>query len=355
MKTRGQHTLTEITTQPEAWAEALQAFTSTQSALKQAWANLNPKRILFTGCGSTYYLAKIAARLLQGLTGLPAHGCPASEIVLFPAEVLLDPKQTLLVTISRSGTTTETLSAMAKFRQLGGPAIWGITCYPGSPLAQEADLVLPAEAGQEQSLAQTRSFASMLILAQALAAAIAGEDIAPLNLLPALGQSLISQSSSLAERLGARTDDLTQFFFLGSGPQYGLACEAMLKMKEMSLSHSEAFHFLEFRHGPKSMVDEQALVLGLLSPAAFAHEWQVLDEMAALGGQILALTPFAEKTDAHWTINLAPHLPTWARPALYLPFLQLMAYYRAINKGLDPDLPRHLDAVVYLDATALAA
>lgn len=352
MKTKGEHTLTEITTQPEAWADAMRAFTSVQTRLKQAWTTLSPKQVLFTGCGSTYYLAKIAAALLQSLTGVPAQAYPASELVLFTSQVLINPTQTLLVVISRSGTTTETLAAMTKFKRLGGQAIWGITCYPDSPLAQEADLVLPAEAAQEQSLAQTRSFASMLLLAQALAATLAGEAITPLTTLPALGQSLIEQTAPLAETLGQRTD-LSQFFFLGAGPHYGLACEAMLKMKEMSLSHSEAFHFLEFRHGPKSMVDEQSLILGLLSPTAFAPEQQVLAEMALLGGQVLALTPLAEKAKANWTINLASHLPAWARPVLYLPPLQLMAYHRAISKGLDPDLPRNLDAVVFLDVATL--
>jgi glucosamine--fructose-6-phosphate aminotransferase (isomerizing) len=208
-----------------------------------------------------------------------------------------------------------------------------------------------AEAGQEQSLAQTRSFASMLILAQALAAAIAGEDTAPLAMLPALGRSLLDETAPLAEKLGYQSD-LTQFFFLGSGPHHGLACETMLKMKEMSISHSEAYHFLEFRHGPKSMVDGQSLIIGLLSPSAFDPEMQVLAELAAFGGHILGLTPFSEKLNVTWTINLGPNLPAWARPVLYLPTLQLLAYHRAISKGLDPDNPRHLDAVVFLDAAA---
>jgi glucosamine--fructose-6-phosphate aminotransferase (isomerizing) len=348
MSAKGQHTFTEIITQPAAWADALQAFSATESTLKQAWADLRPQQLVFTGCGSTYYLAQIAAALFQGLTGVSARACPASEIILFAPQILSNPAQTLLVAISRSGTTTETLTAIHKFRQLDGAAVWSITCQPQSPLAQETDLVLLAEAAQEQSMAQTRSFASMLILAQALAATLAGEETTPLALLPELGQKLIEQSASLAETLGSRPD-LTQFFFLGSGALYGVACEAMLKMKEMSLSQSEAFHFLEFRHGPKAIVDEQSLIIGLLSATAFTPEQQVLAEMAALGGHVLSLTPISEKIDANWSLNLASHLPTWAKPVLYLPPLQLLAYHRAISKGLDPDNPRHLDPVVFLD------
>jgi glucosamine--fructose-6-phosphate aminotransferase (isomerizing) len=348
----GQHTLTEITTQPEAWADALRAFGILHDTLEKSWRSLCPQRVLFAGCGSTHYLSQTAAFLFQGLTGVPARACPSSEIVLFGPQVLPNPGRTLLVAISRSGTTTETLVAIDRFRQRGGQAVWAITCYPDSPLAQAADLVLPAEAAQEQSIAQTRSFASMLVLVQALAATIAGEDTSPLATLPELGQKLLETSAPLTEEMGSRAS-LDRFFFLGSGPHYGLANEAMLKMKEMSLSYSEAFHFLEFRHGPMSMVNGQALVVGLLSPEAQVHERQVLDEMAALGGQVLALAPLPETGGDPTGRPLPAHLPAWARLVLYLPPLQLMAYHRAIVKGLDPDHPRHLEAVVSLDESSL--
>jgi len=352
METRGQHTLTEINTQPAAWAAALRAFESIQEQVKRAWASQTPQQVLFTGCGSTHYLAQTAAALFQELTGVSARACPASEVVLFASQVLADPRHTLLVAISRSGATTETLEAMSHFRRLGGKAAWGITCNPKSPVAQETEMALLAEAAQEQSIAQTRSFTSMLVLVQALAATLAGQDSGPLAALPELGQALLEQTAPLVETLG-RDPELERYFFLGSGIHYGLANEAMLKMKEMSLSHSEAFHFLEFRHGPKSMVDERSLLIGLLSHRACVPEQQVVDEMAALGAQTLTLgpTPAGRETARH--IFLDRRLPAWATPALYLPPLQLLAYHRAIGKGLDPDNPRHLEAVVHLGATSL--
>jgi len=353
MEIKGQHTRTEILTQPTAWADALRAFAAIKSDLGQAWVSLNPRQVLFAGCGSTYYLAQTAASLFQGLTGVPARAYPSSELVLFGPQVLIDPHHTLLVAVSRSGTTTETLIAMERFRRLSGQAIWSITCHPDSPLAKAADLVLPAEAAQEHSIAQTRSFASMLVLAQAMAAALAGQDVSPLDTLPELGWKLLEQTAPLAQELGI-SDDTDRFFFLGSGPQYGIASEAMLKMKEMSLSHSEAFHFLEFRHGPKSMVNGRTLVVGLLSPQAHAHEQQVLDEMAALGGDNLALAPWPETDGGPRRIHLACHLPAWATPVLYLPPLQLLAYHRAVGKGLDPDHPHNLEAVVFLDESSFS-
>ncbi|HEX9595480.1 MAG TPA: SIS domain-containing protein, partial [Anaerolineales bacterium] len=145
---------------------------------------------------------------------------------------------------------------------------------------------------------------------------------------------------------------LEKFFFLGSGLLYGVACEAMLKMKEMSITQSEAYHALEFRHGPKAMVDDSALVVGLLTRRTFDHEAAVLHEMAAMGGTTLALAP-GTRSAGHITVHLPDDLPEWVMPVLYLPVLQSMAHARAVSKGLDPDNPRNLTAVVRLDRAAL--
>lgn len=347
--THGEYTFTEITTQATAWADALQAFAAMESSLKQAWEKLNPKQVLFIGCGSTYYLSQTAAALFQELTGVLSSARPSSEMIFFPDQILADPSQTLLVTISRSGTTTETLVAIEKFRQLGGKAVWGITCYPDSPQAKACDLVLPAAAAQEKSVAQTRSFASMLILAQMMAATLGGQDTSMAQGLSKIGEQLIDESSLIMVELGKRTD-IDRLYFLGSGFQYGMANEAMLKMKEMSLSHSEAFHFMEFRHGPMSMVTEQALVIGLLSKQVFTHEQKVLDEMKALGGNTLTLSPLSDDENTLQQISLPNDLPVWMMPVLYLPPLQLLAYYRTVSKGLNPDNPRHLEQVITLNA-----
>jgi glucosamine--fructose-6-phosphate aminotransferase (isomerizing) len=124
----------------------------------------------------------------------------------------------------------------------------------------------------------------------------------------------------------------------------------MLKMKEMSLSYSEAYHFLEFRHGPMSMVNRQTLVVGLLSEAALPHEIAVLKDMRALGGRVLAITPVKLPPEAaDYQIVLPKGLTDMERGALYLPALQLLAFYRSLRNGLNPDTPTNLTAVVNLN------
>ena len=347
----GTHTYGEIISQPTAWAEALKVGQGAASQVQELWRTSGASELLFTGCGSTYYLSLSAAALARA-RGLPARAAPASEIWLMPESVTPAMGRSLLVTVSRSGETTETVRALAAFRQAGGRAAALLTCYPQSTLAQQTDISLAIPAAQEESVAQTRSFASMLVLSQLFIGALAGDAGLAQRLkgLPGLGEKLIASYGELASTVGGDLS-LDRFFFLGNGPLYGLAEEAMLKMKEMTLSYSEGYHALEFRHGPKSMVEPGTLVVGLLGDRARTQETALFREMRGLGAQTLVLADQGDASglgEPHHLVRLGSGLPEGERVVLYLPILQLIAFHRAIAKGLDPDRPRNLTAAIIL-------
>src|SRR5690606_28602935 len=342
----GEHTYSEIMSQPSTWRDALQFFASRSAALEALWRGTPADEVIFTGCGSTYYLSQVGAVLFQQLTGVPAQAYPASELVFYP-NYLAD-KTYLLVAVSRSRTTTETGAAARVFREQAKGGVVGIGCYSESDLMQMTDLALDVESARAQSIAQTRSFSSMLVIAQLMAAFLGGQgDAQALAVLPDIGQRLLTEYHQMARQLGENTQ-LQRFFFLGSNTRYGMACEGMLKLKEMSLSYSEAFHTLEFRHGPMSMVNEQSLVIGLLGDTTYEHEAAVLSEMAARGAQVLAIGSH-HPTDWANAVSFGKNVPEWGRPVLYLPVLQLLAFYRALANGQNPDRPTNLEAVVSLD------
>jgi len=249
----------------------------------------------------------------------------------------------LLVAISRSGTTSETVKAVETFKDQGRGDVVVISNYD-EVLSRLADTKIVIEKGQEESVAQTRSFASMYVAASVFCARMAGRGdlIDAMGMLPEAGTSVISNYELFAKELGSNLD-FDRFYFLGSGTRYGLACEVNLKMKEMTLTHSEPFHFLEFRHGPMSMVNENAVLVGMLSDANRAHEAKVLSEMKMLGGTVASLG----ESDAD--IVFKSEIPESVRGVLYLPVLQLMAFYRSVAKGLNPDRPKNLTAVVQLN------
>jgi len=343
----GNHTYREILSQGEAWTASL-AEVDLRAGELTPWLRRPRAEVLFTGCGSPHYLSLAAAAIYQSLTGVRARGVPASELWLFP-DSALPAEPSLLIAVSRSGETTEMLRATEMYRTRGGGEWLAITCYPESALARRAPQVLAAKRAEEQSIAQTRSFTSMLVLSQAVAGLAAGRDdyVAALHTLGDRAGRLLRAYEPLARSLAERPQ-LTHFVFLGSGPNFGLACEAMLKMKEMSLSPSEAFHFLEFRHGPKSVVGPGTLIVGLLSESARRQEAAVLADMRALGATILAVAESPDGLPADEAVELRSGVDDLARGALFLPVLQLLAYHRAIVKGLDPDRPAQLDAVVRL-------
>ncbi len=330
-------TYDEIKSQTQAWAQAIQLVP--RASLPSA---ADYEQVIFTGCGSTYYLSLAAAALYQELTGRAARGVPGSELWL-NSRTIATTGRTLLVAVSRSGTTTETLQAVSNFRSEYRGEVIAISNYQ-EKLAGLSDVSIIVEAGQEQSVAQTRSFASMYVAAVALSACMAGHDplLAAMQALPDAGGRLMERYEPLAQQLG-KDLQLDRFYFLGSGIRYGLACELNLKMKEMTLTHSEPFSFLEFRHGPMSMVNDHTLVAGLLSEANAGAEGKVLEEMEKLGAQVLSVGP------AHADVNFMCDMPESVRGVLYLPVLQLAAFYRSLAKGLNPDRPTNLTAVVKLD------
>jgi glucosamine--fructose-6-phosphate aminotransferase (isomerizing) len=343
-------TLQEILSQPTAWKAVLQELERQAATLRSHWRPEGTQEVIFTGCGSTYYLSRSAAEIFKGETGALVSAYPASDVYLFPDIVLAKGASRTLVTISRSGKTSETLRAADQFHSRDTGPVFAITCYEESPLVKKASVSFIAREAHEKSVAQTRSFSSMLVAAQGLAALLAGRPLSKRFLqLPVLGADLISSHHELSRRLGS-DPAIERFFFLGSGPLYGLACEAMLKMKEMSLSYSEAFQFLEFRHGPMSMVNKDTLIVGLLSEVAFEHEARLLADMRKLGAKIFAVTPIElSKDQVDYQVALPGGLSDLERGALYLPLLQLLAFYRSVSKGLNPDKPINLTAVVNLN------
>lgn len=344
------HTLQEIESQPQVWRITLMEMRKHQASLEAYLSRCAFSRIFVTGCGSTYYLARSTASFLSLYTPYPVKALPASEAWLLDGS--LPSPGTLLLAVSRSGTTTETLRAVEKFRSTGEGSVVVITCYPDSPLAAMGDFVLSAEAAQELSVVQTRSFTSMYLLASAFAYTLGNQAglLAEMDRLPGLLEDLILDYGDWPLEW-ADLQRYQKLFFLGSGPNYGLACEAMLKVKEMSLSWAEAYHTLEFRHGPMSLVDENTLVVGLISESMRRHEIEVLADLQKLGSSVV-LCDAGQTEGIGWVPEYHVHAHSrvneWQLGLLVLPLMHRLGYHRAFIKNLNPDIPTNLRAVIEL-------
>jgi glucosamine--fructose-6-phosphate aminotransferase (isomerizing) len=353
MTESGKHSLHEIGTQQASWQSAIEQTLARQSELEQLFVRNAGNDLVFTGCGSTHYLAQFAAPYFQSVTGRRCRAVPSSELLLQTDTVATPDERPLIVALSRSGATSETIMAVEKMRARGSDALT-ISCYADTPLAAASSLTVDIPEGREESFAQTRSFAGMLVAVQCLAALVAGDArlLGELRQLPSLGPDLI-QRAQQATQPWATTDSYQRITYLGSGPLYGLANEATVKMKEMALSLAEGYHFMEFRHGPMSLVDHDHLVVGLVSESTQAYELAVLQDLRERHAHVLVVANRDDLEIGGWddVFFLNSPLSERASSVLYLPFVQYLACQRACWRGLNPDRPRNVVMSIQLRGT----
>jgi glucosamine--fructose-6-phosphate aminotransferase (isomerizing) len=349
----GAHSLAEILSQPQFWGRCLDALERKGSLAEIRQPFRSAREWLFVGCGSSYYIALSAAAAWSSITGNRARAIPASELLLFPEIVLAGSADLAAVVISRSGRTSEAVRAAQVLEREKNIRVLAVTGTPDQPLEQIATATLPLLPCDEQSTVMTRSFTSMLIGLQYLAACEANNPalLHSFSRLPRLAQKAMdSLHPRVRDFVAAR--QFADYVCLGQGPLYGLACETALKVNEMSVSYAQNFHTLEFRHGPKSIVGPETLVVFLLSEQGYDAECDVLQEVKGLGGTTLAVTNRADKrarSVSDLLIELDFELPELVRLAPHIFAGQLTGLYTGLKKGLDPDNPRHLSRVVVLD------
>ncbi|MGH9502370.1 MAG: SIS domain-containing protein [Terriglobales bacterium] len=347
----GVHSLAEILSQCTCWNACLAALRQTGQLQKIADSFAGATEWLFVGCGSSYYVALAAAATMTSLTGLRARAIPASEILLYP-NLVLAAETYVPVLISRSGQTSEVVAA-AEMLEARGIRSLAITCAAGQLLERLATHTIVLSGADEKSMVMTRSFTSMLLALQALAGVVAG-DAGFVDSLYAMPESAAPFLPSLPERIRGFVDAhrFADYVYLGQGPFYGLACEGALKITEMSVSYAQSFHTLEFRHGPKSIVGPETLLVFLLSDSGYQAECETLEEMKALGATTLVVANRADsraRGAADLLVELPLDLPEMARLASCLFAAQLLGLYTGLKKGFDPDSPRNLSRVVLLD------
>lgn len=339
------HIEREIRSQGQAWRAALEAVADRSDALSKLLTRARGREARFLGSGSSYYLG-VAAAPAWGRVGWTARALPSAEQLLHASDYALQ-EAPLAVAVSRSGTTTETLRALEVLRNEGSPAI-GVTTRRGTPLDDLCDVVVHVTGAHEESTVQTRSFTSQFLVLQALArlGATGASGLESFRELPSLAEAWIEASDATVAPLATRFE---RVYVLGTGMRWGLAMEGALKLKETSLTESEAFQTLEFRHGPKSMIDDATLLVGLIGDRTRHTELTVLREMHQLGATILVVGPGVQDEDGVHAIAFPGNPSIETLGVLYLPPLQLLAYHRGMAKGLDPDHPRNLTFAVELD------
>lgn len=300
------------------------------AALGQPMPLLGAGTIVLTGCGSSYNLG-LALACAYNAHGQPAIAVPAAEWADRPGNYLPLAGDLLVVGLSRSGTTTETVQAIAASKARGWPT-FAISCEKGSCILTTADRSLYLPTHPSEGIVMSVSGSLMLLAGLRLAGIPVSDAV-----VSAAQSGLAQMDAGLAQILHNRR----HFVYLGAGSNYGIATEASLKLQEMSISYSQSFHPMEYRHGPISLIDDRSVVTILYSDTTSQAEAKIAADVQAKGARVIGINgPGDLRIDLGVTgtdANLAA-----------LPALQIIGEYVALQKGINTETPRHLTKVVVL-------
>ncbi|HVJ40384.1 MAG TPA: SIS domain-containing protein [Dongiaceae bacterium] len=308
----------------------VEQFPFWEKALTLSLPAIKASTYVIVGCGTSYYLAQIVASSFN-LCGKNAIAVPGGEWARRRGAYLASQSDICVIALSRSGESTETVQAVEVSRQAGIKTL-AIVCARDSSLAKAAETVVYAETHAEEGIVMTASASLMLLVGLRLAGA---------TVSPAVVQAAKDNLAAMTKALPAIIKRRSHFVYLGAGFLYGLAAEGALKLQEMSLSYSQAFHPMEYRHGPISLVDQKTFVLMMYSPDTLDEEAKVAQEIRSKGAYLVG---FGGPGDL--SIPVSAEGPQ--RALAILPALQILGERVAGELGLDTAAPRHLNKVVVL-------
>ena len=310
------------------------------------------KKIFIVACGSSYHVGVVAKYNMERMLRRPVDVMLASEFRY--ADPLVD-QDTLVIVISQSGETLDTMAALREAKKLGA-RILSVVNVVGSSIARESDDVLYTWAGPEIAVATTKAYSTQLVLLDMLGlyfadiiGSVSKEEYArlaeELQALPAKMEKVLENTEEI-KYLASRYFNHASVFYIGRNLDYALGLEGSLKLKEISYIHSEAYASGELKHGTISLIEDGTLVvaLGTYTPL-FDKALSNIIEVKARGADIVALTTESRRGDMEKTVEnvlTVPDTHIILQPSLGIVPLQLFAYYVALQRGCDIDKPRNL-------------
>ncbi len=348
--------LKEIYEQGRAVADTLEGRLTTSRLLEAAFGPDcgtifdTTKFVQIIACGTSYF-AGLVARIWFEARGIPCDVEIASEF-RYRAHVV--PDDTLVIAISQSGETADTLAAVQEAKRLGYRYCAAICNVPESSLVRAADLVLMTHAGPEIGVASTKAFTTQLTALLLLMIALGrrygmspyteAKIVAELRSLPVKIEQALRLDTEIAQ-IAEQFADKQHALFLGRGAHFPIALEGALKLKEISYIHAEAYPAGELKHGPLALVDANMPVVAVAPNNQLLEKLKSnIHEVRARGGKLIVFTEAAAGIDAESDLQVLPVAPVddSISPIIYSIPLQLLAYHVAVIKGTDIDKPRNL-------------
>jgi len=308
------------------------------------------KRIIFLACGTSWHAGLIGEYIIEDLAEIPVEVEYASE---FRYRNPIIPDDTLVIAISQSGETIDTLAAMREAKRKGATVL-GLCNVVGSTIARESDGGLYVHAGPEIGVASTKAFTSQITVLTLLAVLLARmrtiaaergkEVLSGLTQIPKKVESILAHEEEI-KQIAARFYQKDNFLYLGRGINFPVALEGALKLKEISYIHAEGYPAAEMKHGPIALIDDNMpVVVVALQDAVYEKVLSNIEEIKARHGKVIAVVTEGDQRVAQKVEHVLyiPKTQDLLTPLLSVIPLQLLAYHMAVLRGCDVDQPRNL-------------
>jgi glucosamine--fructose-6-phosphate aminotransferase (isomerizing) len=308
------------------------------------------RRIIIVACGTSWHAGLVGEYMFEQLAGIPTEVEYASEFRY--RDPIID-KDDVVIAISQSGETADTLAALREAKRRGATTI-GIVNVVGSTIARETDAGVYAHAGPEIGVASTKAFTSQLTVLALMTVKLArmrrmgaAEGRGIIDALRELPEKLASTLSLAGQvrKIALEFSDVSNFLYLGRGYNFPAALEGALKLKEISYIHAEGYPAAEMKHGPIALIDKDMPVV-FIAPSGDIYDKILsnIQEVRARGGRVIAIATEGDTYIAslvEHVIYVPPTLP-FLSPVLNVVPLQLLSYYIAVQRGCNVDQPRNL-------------
>jgi glucosamine--fructose-6-phosphate aminotransferase (isomerizing) len=307
------------------------------------------ERICFVACGTSYHASLIGKYLFESLMGLPTDVILASE---FPYSARAMNDKTLVIFISQSGETADTLKALRMAKD--NSETLAIVNVLGSTATREAKHVIFTRAGPEIGVAATKTYVSQLTCIYLLVAHMSKrlDLVDELHKVPQFMADVLDNEDHI-HQIAKKYKDVPDFFFIGRGLSYPTALEGALKLKEITYIHGEGYAAGELKHGPLALIDDGIPLVAVVPPGDI-HDKTLsnVEEVRARGAHVISVGSEDDeilKSESKDMIGLNSSIDEIISPIPYIVPLQLLSYYISIEKGIDPDKPKNLAKCVTVE------
>lgn len=343
-------TYQELKAQYIALKQTFELLEKQKNPLKDFFVSCKPRSITFIGCGSSFYISQSFEMMARVKMGIPAAAIPAGDLMLHYEQYREMLKDTLIVVVSRSGSTSEIVNAIENVKSIMDVPVLAVTCMENSSLEKVSDLCIVLPWAFDESVCQTRTVSSLYSAVLHIIALWSGKDeiIKDIDMTVRAGDAFLKKYEK--EFMGVAKHVWSNIVVIADGEIHGIAKEGSLAFQEISQMPSNCYHVLDTRHGPIVMIGEDTLVIAAVTENNIRSQIDLIKDIVKKGAKVIVYsnTGIEDIDGVLLQVSSDARVDYAVRGIPFINICQMVSYYKAIGRNVNPDKPTGLDAWIKL-------